>query len=907
MEFVKRTSRREPMETSPRVVDGNIAVVGRCYRIHALSDLSGDLAERAARLPFVVRVLLENVMRNVGRNDVKSDDVIRLAGWDPAGAAVMEVPFHPARVLMQDYTGIPTLVDLAAMRDAMAKLGRNERAVNPQIPVDLVIDHSLIVDEAGHSGAATNNLAHEYRRNRERFQLAKWAERNFAGMRVIPPGRGILHQINIESIATVVVRSEPGKDGLPVAFPDTMVGTDSHSTMVNGIGVLGWGVGGIEAEAAMLGLPLVVPLCQVQGVRLEGRLREGVTATDLVLTLTERLRQVGVVDAFVEFFGPGLAELAVADRVTIANMSPEFGSTCAFFPVDRQTIAYLELTGRSPDAVKLVEAYARAQGLWWDPSDLDREYSNVTNIDLSTVVPCAAGPCRPQDRVPLANIPDSFLKAVGTVVSDASPEPNAISDGSVIIAAITSCTNTSNPHVMIAAGLLARKALAAGLKTKPWVKTSLTPGSRVVGAYLEASGLQADLDQLGFNIAGYGCATCGGNSGRLATAIENEIEQQGLTVASVLSGNRNFEARIHPLARANYLMAPPLVVAYALAGSVLTDLTTEPVGYGISGKPVFLHDIWPTTVEIEAVLAAAVSPDLFRSRYGDLFNGDDDWQSLEASGNSRFGWDESSTYIRRPPYFDHFTPEVVRPDDIMGARCLLMLGDSITTDHISPVGNIAPSSPAGRLLQELQVSPRDFNAYGSRRSNHEIMVRGTFANIRLRNELVPGQEGSVTRDLETDEVLPIFDAATAYAARGIPLVIIAGRNYGAGSSRDWAAKGTRLLGVRAVMAESFERIHRTNLISMGVLPLQFAPGTSRKSLGLTGTEKFDIQDFADHLAPGTEVPVIVHRPDGTTDTVPMRSRIDTENECRILAGGGILPFVLRRLTSDTTPQDRELA
>ncbi|MDQ0475223.1 aconitate hydratase AcnA [Labrys wisconsinensis] len=876
--------------------DRELTVEGRRHRICPFSDLPGDLAARAERLPFVVRILLENVLRHVGRNDVTMDDAVRLAGWDPAAEAVTEVPFHPARVLMQDYTGIPTLVDLAAMRDAMAALGHDARIVNPQIPVDLVIDHSLIVDEAGHAGAAAINLEHEYRRNRERYHLAKWAERNFSGMRVVPPGRGILHQINIEAIAKVV-RSEPGSDGAAFAFPDTMVGTDSHSTMVNGIGVLGWGVGGIEAEAAMLGLPLVVPLRRVHGVRLEGELREGVTATDLVLTLTERLRAVGVVDAFVEFFGPGLAGLAVVDRVTIANMAPEYGSSCAFFPVDQQTLAYLGGTGRPPEAVALVEAYARAQGLWRDASDPERLYSGVTAFDLCAVEPCAAGPRRPQDRVPLAAIADSFRAAMNVEAPGDRLPADGMRDGAVVIAAVTSCTNTSNPHVMVAAGLLARKAVAAGLRTKPWVKTSLTPGSRVVGAYLRDSGLQADLDRLGFQIAGYGCATCGGNSGRLAEAIEADIEARGIVAAAVLSGNRNFEARIHPLARANYLMSPPLVVAYALAGNVTVDLTTEPLGCGADGRPLFLRDIWPSSAEIEAVLAATVSPGLFRSKYERLFEGDPKWQALEAPPGSRFPWDAASTYIRRPPYFDGHEPEASAPQDVRGARCLVMLADSITTDHISPVGDISPTSPAGRFLQDRQVGPRDFNAYGSRRSNHEVMVRGTFANIRLRNELVPGHEGGVTRDLETGEILPIYDAAMAYAARGVPFVIVAGRDYGAGSSRDWAAKGTRLLGVRAVLAESFERIHRANLISMGVLPLQFPPGTDRRSLALTGSEWFDIPDLAARLAPGAEVPVFIRRTDGTVETVVMRSRIDTANESKVLAGGGILPFVLRRLSA----------
>ena len=870
---------------------------GRTVRYHSI----GDLGSGVATLPYTIRVLLENALRNVGHNDVSAEDVRRIADWDEAAEHVTEVPFHPARVLLQDYTGIPTFVDLAAMRDATAALGLDERAVNPQIPVDLVIDHSLIVDEAGHPGAMAINLVHEYRRNSERYQLAKWAQQTFDGIRVVPPGRGIVHQVNIERLATVV-RTGPDAPGLPpLAFPDTMVGTDSHSTMVNGIGVLGWGVGGIEAEAAMLGLPLVVPLRRVVGVRLRGRLAEGVTATDLVLTLTRHLRAVGVVDAFVEFVGDGLADLPVADRVTVANMAPEYGSSGAMFPIDRQTLAYLSLTGRKEDQVALVEAYAQAQGLWWEPGAPEARYSTVTEFDLGAVSACVAGPRRPQDRVALDAVPTSFRTATERDGGE------GLADGAVVIAAITSCTNTSNPALLVTAGLLARKALAAGLQSRPWVKTSLTPGSRVVGAYLERSGLQADLDRLGFQVAGYGCATCGGNSGRLAEAVEQAVETGDLAVCAVLSGNRNFEARIHPLARANYLMSPPLVVAYALAGSILVDLTAEPLGHRADGSPVLLRDIWPSQAEVDAALAHAVTPELFHQGYDTLFEGDPEWRSLPVPSGTRFRWDPGSTYIRQPPYFGADALAGTPPADVEGARCLLMLGDSITTDHISPVGNIAEDSPAGRLLRSHQVAPRDFNAYGSRRANHEVMVRGTFANIRLRNELVPGIEGGVSRDRDTGVVAPVFDVATAYAGRGLPLVIVAGAEYGTGSSRDWAAKGTRLLGVRAVLAESFERIHRANLVSMGVLPLQFPPGVDRRTLGLTGTELFDIPGLAERLEPGAVVPVVIRRADGTQETVSMRSRIDTRNEGRVMAAGGILPFVLRRLAEAAPPAVEQVA
>jgi len=863
----------------------------KAYGYFALSALEEAGAVDLARLPYCLRVLLENVLRHTGRNDVDDDDVRRLAGWSPSSSDIIPVSFHPARVLMQDYTGIPTLVDLAAMRDAMVALGRDPQMVNPQIPVDLVIDHSLIVDEAGHAGAMNFNLAVEFCRNAERYQLAKWAQSAFERIRVVPPGKGILHQVNIEHIATLVC-SDTEHGGEPLLYPDTMVGTDSHSTMVNGIGVLGWGVGGIEAEAAMLGLPLVVPLGRIIGVRLTGELTEGVTATDIVLTMTQRLRAFGVVDTFVEFFGPSAQNLTVADRVTLANMSPEYGSTCAFFPIDRATIDYLELTGRTPEQIRRVEAYARAQRLWSEPDAPEPLYSAVIDFDLGEVTPSAAGPRRPQDWVALADIPQNFQTQMKV---EPAPAQDGITDGAIALAAITSCTNTSNPAVMIGAGLLARKAVARGLSVKPWVKTSLTPGSRVVGGYLEASGLQADLDRLGFQVAGYGCATCGGNSGPLADWVEEEIVAKNAVAVAVLSGNRNFEARIHPLAKANYLMSPPLVVAYALAGSVKIDLTTQPIGYGRDGEPVFLKDIWPSTQEIMAVLAEVVTPALFRTYYADLFAGDATWNGLEAPRGQRFPWNMASTYIRRPPYFDDLSEGTANPPAIAQARALLILGDSITTDHISPVGDIAADSPAGRLLASHQVARRDFNAYGSRRANHEVMVRGTFANIRLRNEMVPGIEGGMTRHVPSGDVLPIFDAAMRYAEDGQPLLVIAGKEYGSGSSRDWAAKGARLLGVRAVLAESFERIHRSNLIAMGVLPLQFPAGTTRLTLELDGSELIELVGFENWTTPGETLQARITRADGTLTTVTMQGRLDTANELKVWRAGGILPFVLGRL------------
>ncbi|WP_427305988.1 aconitate hydratase AcnA [Cupriavidus sp. H39] len=862
---------------------------------YSIAATTSGGADAIARLPFCLRALAENVLRHIGTNDVEEADLRHLLAWRPELEDVIAVPFHPARVLMQDYTGIPALVDLAALRDAIVAQGQAATRINPRIPVDLVIDHSLIVDQAGHAGALTYNLGREFERNTERYRLAKWATATLSKVRVVPPGNGIVHQINLERIASIVCTQEEGAH--VVVFPDTMVGTDSHSTMVNGIGVLGWGVGGIEAEAAMLGLPITVPLRRIVGVRLSGSLRAGVTATDLVLTLTQQLRAFNVVDALVEFFGPALDTLAVTDRATIANMAPEYGSTAAFFPIDAATLRYLTASGRDAAHVALVEAYAKAQGLWRAHDARDPEYSSMLDFDLSDVAPCVAGPKRPQDRVELDAICDSFRAAF----SSGAPARDRLSDGAVIIAAITSCTNTSNPAVMIAAGLLARNARARGLKPRPWIKTSLTPGSRVVGAYLEASGLQADLDALGFQVAGYGCATCGGNSGQLDEAVENQIHREDIIATAVLSGNRNFEARIHPMARANYLMSPPLVIAYALAGNIQIDLTRDPLCDGSDGRPVYLREIWPDDAAVQAVLENVLTPTLFETQYRNILDGSPEWRALDAPSGVVFPWDASSTYIRRPPFLDHFdTSPVAQTGDIVDARILLMLGDSTTTDHISPVGSIPAESPAGLYLRERGVKPVDFNAYGSRRANHEVMVRGTFANIRLSNELVPGVLGGQTKCFPEGEVMPIYDAAMRYAARGVSLVIVAGREYGTGSSRDWAAKGTSLLGVRVVIAESFERIHRSNLIMMGVLPLEFPSDVTRKTLGLAGTETLRIESLDQQARPGGAVRATLRRADGSSEALELNCRIDTANELKVWRAGGMMRLVLGQLSEAST-------
>jgi aconitate hydratase len=897
-----------------------LSVAGREYTIYRLNALERAGFAGVSRLPFSLKVLLENLLRFEDGRSVTRADIEALASWTPAGSAEKEIAFRPARVLLQDFTGVPAVVDLAAMRDAMAALGGNPDAINPLQPVELVIDHSVQVDTFGTSGAFETNARLEFDRNRERYAFLKWGQEALHNFRAVPPDTGIVHQVNIEYLARVVFGA--GGAGVAtgagaVAYPDTVVGTDSHTTMVNGLGVVAWGVGGIEAEAAMLGQPVTMLIPPVIGVRLRGALREGVTATDLVLTITQLLRKYGVVAKFVEFFGDGFATLSVADRVTLGNMSPEYGSTIAISPIDDRTLEYLRMTGRDADHIALVEAYAKAQGLFLTPQSPEPVFTDTIELDLASVEPSLAGPKRPQDRVPLGGMKASFDAALaewssarngkasiavarmegeggGTAVA-ARPETIALSDGSVVIAAITSCTNTSNPSVLVGAGLLARNAVARGLQVKPWVKTSLAPGSKVVTDYLRASGLDASLDALGFNLVGYGCTTCIGNSGPLPEEVAHAVVENDFAVAAVLSGNRNFEGRIHPHVRANYLASPPLVVAFALAGRVDIDLTSEPLGIASDGTPVYLRDIWPSNAEIAKVVAECVTGAMFKARYADVFAGEGNWQTLESAKSGRFAWDASSEYVKHPPYFEGMSEEPQAPADIVDARVLAVLGNSVTTDHISPAGSIGRTSPAGTYLIEHGVDPADFNSYGARRGNHEVMVRGTFANVRLRNKLVPGVEGGVTRLLPDGLQMPIYDAAMAYKARGVPLIVLAGKEYGSGSSRDWAAKGPMLLGVRAVIAESFERIHRSNLIGMGILPLEFQAGETAESLGLTGEETFTFSGVADAARPGRHIDVSVRRANGTQSSVRARVRIDTPDEAEYYRHGGILPYVLRQL------------
>jgi aconitate hydratase len=859
-----------------------------------------------ARLPFSLKILLENLLRREDDAFVRKGDIEALASWTPGAAGEKEISFMPARVLLQDFTGVPCVVDLAAMRDGVVQLGGDPERVNPLQPVELVIDHSVQVDHFGRADALELNAALEYQRNRERYVFLRWGQTAFRNFRVVPPETGIVHQVNIEHLARVVCRETI--DGRGVAYPDTLFGTDSHTTMVNGLGVVGWGVGGIEAEAAMLGQPSSMLIPPVVGYRLTGEMPEGTTATDLVLTITEALRKKGVVGAFVEFFGPGLRHLTIADRVTLGNMCPEYGATVAIFPIDEMTLEYLRFTGRDAGQVALVEAYAKAQGLFRLDSTPEASYTDTLTLDLSTIVPSLAGPRRPQDRVTLSSAKASFASALpelqkgikkpaagggGTAVAVEAQ----LEHGAVVIAAITSCTNTSNPSVMIGAGLVAKKAVERGLVRKPWVKTSLAPGSKVVTEYLNKAGLSAYLDALGFNLVGYGCTTCIGNSGPLPEDISAEVRDRSLVVCSVLSGNRNFEGRIQQDVRANYLASPPLVVAYALAGSLNVDLTSEPLGTDKAGAPVYLKDIWPTQREIQQTLLSALSADMFREQYASVFEGDALWQGLPVPTGDRFAWEEDSTYIRKPPFLENLSIDPAPPAEITGARVLALLGDSITTDHISPAGAIKADTPAGRYLIEQGVQPRDFNSYGSRRGNHEVMMRGTFANVRLRNQLAPGTEGGWTTYLPGEDVLSIYDASMKYQAAGVPLVIIAGKEYGSGSSRDWAAKGTLLLGVKAVIAESFERIHRSNLVNMGVLPLQFAPGQSAASLGLTGVEVFDLAGSGADLMPRASVTVHARRVDGTVTTFRAVVRVDTPEELTAYRHGGILPYVLRRLAT----------
>jgi len=926
------------------------------YRLDALGGATGSTA-----LPVTVRILLENVLRHAGGGAVAPADVETLAAWRPGVPAEAEIPFMPSRVVLQDFTGVPAIVDLSVMRDAMAALGGDPSRVNPLVPADLVIDHSVQIDRFGTPSAFAFNVEREYERNGERYQLLRWAQTAFRDFRVVPPGTGIVHQVNLEFLATVV------DDRNGVAFPDTLVGTDSHTTMVNGLGVLGYGVGGIEAEAVLLGQPLYQPMPHVVGVRLAGELPGGSTATDLVLVVTEMLRAHGVVGAFVEFAGDGLASLSLPDRATISNMSPEFGATTTLFPIDDETLAYLRLTGRTPERVALVERYAKEQGLWREPGD-GPDFDEALTLDLTTVEPSVAGPRRPQDRVPLEHLRDNFrtnfpngledvvqvqgeidtasddsfpasdppaftaLDATNgsaaaddgprddhlappaePIVADAAPldrrayrpvsievdgERATIQTGSVAIAAITSCTNTSNPTVMVGAGLLARNAVARGLRVGPTVKTSLAPGSKAVTGYLEAAGLMDPLAALGFALVGYGCTTCIGNSGPLDAPVAAAVEANDLVVAAVLSGNRNFEGRIHPLARASYLASPPLVVAFALAGRVDIDLTTEPLGVDDEGVPVFLHDIWPSPDEIRSVIGTAIDPELFRRTYAVVFEGDERWRALPVPLGDRYAWDAASTYVAKPPFFDGLSFDAAPVEDIVDARALAMLGDSVTTDHISPAGSISPSSPAGQWLQARGVSPLEFNSYGARRGHHEVMMRGTFANIRLRNRLVEGREGPYTVHLPSGEESFIYDAAMRYAADGVPLIILAGREYGSGSSRDWAAKGTALLGVRAVIAESYERIHRSNLVGMGVLPLQFKPGDSAAAVGLTGRESFAIRGLSKGLTARQSVTVLATDDEGTERRFEAIARLDGPIEVDYYRQGGILPAVLRRLARE---------
>ncbi|MBX9580069.1 MAG: aconitate hydratase AcnA [Gemmataceae bacterium] len=902
-----------------------LSVGGKAYSIHKLAAVEAAHPQ-AKKLPFSLKVLLENLLRNENGLSVRKADIEALALWQPKAEPTVEIAFTPARVLMQDFTGVPCVVDLAAMRDAMKALGGDPARINPLVPVELVIDHSVQVDDYGNAQAFENNTLLEYERNQERYQFLRWGQNAFGNFQVVPPETGIVHQVNLEYLARCVFVDEHG-----AAYPDTLVGTDSHTTMINGLGVLGWGVGGIEAEAAMLGQPVSMLIPQVIGFKLSGHLKEGATATDLVLTVTQMLRKKGVVGKFVEFYGPGLAQLPLADRATIANMAPEYGATCGIFPVDGETLRYLRSTGRPPELVALVEAYYQDQGMYHTADTPEAAYTDTLELDLASVEPSLAGPSRPQDRVALKDVKAAFhdalpklkqgvKRAVGlplpvvaagptpaaaafaekTVLPQPEMEGGVLTDGSVVIAAITSCTNTSNPSVMMAAGVLAKKAVEKGLEAKPWVKTSLAPGSKVVTDYLTNAGVLPALEKLRFNVVGYGCTTCIGNSGPLPDAISREIQHEGLVVSAVLSGNRNFEGRVHPEVRANYLASPPLVVAYALAGKVDIDWEAEPVGTGSDGQPVYLRDIWPTHGEVQTAIGEAIKEESYKRIYGQVFEGDAHWKALNVPIGNLYQWDPSSTYIANPPYFVGMTTTPPPVAEIAGARVLALLGDSITTDHISPAGSIKKDSPAGKYLIDHGVAPKDFNQYGARRGNHEVMMRGTFANVRLKNALVPGVEGGVTRHLPDGEQTSIYDAAVRYKADGVPLVVIAGKEYGSGSSRDWAAKGTNLLGVKAVIAESYERIHRSNLVGMGVLPLQFKTGENAQTLGLTGEEVFDIAGLVDGLAANfagaaRELAVTAARPDGTKVEFKAASRIDTPQEVLYYLHGGILPYVLRQL------------
>ncbi|GMV85291.1 MAG: aconitate hydratase [Dehalococcoidia bacterium] len=880
---------------------------GGTYTYFSLDALRQKGIGHIDRLPFSLKILLENLVRLEDGRAVTRDDIEALASWEPNSGTGREIAFTPARVLLQDFTGVPVVVDLASMREAIGKLGGDPGRINPLQRVDLVIDHSVQVDNFGTADAFALNVEKEFERNRERYQFLRWGQQAFDNFRVVPPGTGIVHQVNLEYLASVVFEKEEG--GVTLAYPDTLVGTDSHTTMINGLGVLGWGVGGIEAEAAMLGQPVAMLIPEVVGFRLTGKLPEGATGTDLVLRVTQMLRERGVVGKFVEFYGTGLSSLPLAARATIANMAPEYGATMGFFPVDAETLNYLRFTGRDEKLVTLVEAYSKAQGLFRTDETPDPVFSDTLDLDLGDVVPAIAGPRRPQDRIPLTAAKADWERNLSGMIDPAKAGARGhiqdgvsfdLKHGSVVIAAITSCTNTSNPEVMLGAGLLARKAVEKGLRTPPWVKTSLAPGSQVVTDYLDAAGVTPALDALGFNLVGYGCTTCIGNSGPLDPRISDAIKDNDLVAAAVLSGNRNFEGRVNPDTRANYLASPPLVVAYALAGRVDIDLYNEPIGTGEDGQPVYLRDIWPSQAEVAEAIRTSVRSEMFRKRYAEVFKGDERWRNLDTPTGKLFKWDARSTYIKNPPYFDSLTLTPGPVTDISGGRVLVMVGDSVTTDHISPAGNISANSPAGIYLREMGVDRADFNQYGARRGHDEVMVRGTFANIRLRNHLAPGTEGGVTQHLPDGEEMTIFDASVRYRAEGVPLLVLAGKEYGTGSSRDWAAKGVSLLGVKAVIAESYERIHRSNLVGMGVLPLQYLPGENRESLGLTGRETYTIAGIASGLQPGKRLAVTAVADDGTTIAFEALCRIDTPVELDYYRHGGILPYVLRQLA--TRPQ-----
>ncbi|MDA0997306.1 MAG: aconitate hydratase AcnA [Proteobacteria bacterium] len=876
-----------------------LTVGGKNYDYFSLKAAEAAGIGDVSRLPYSLKVVLENLLRRENGRTVTVADIKAVADWLKTRKSDHEIAYLPARVLMQDFTGVPAVCDLAAMRDAMVAMGGDADKINPLAQVDLVIDHSLTIDFAGTKDAFAKNVALEFERNKERYEFLKWGQSAFRNFRVVPPGTGICHQVNLEYLSQVVWTHEDGKQRL--AFPDTLVGTDSHTTMVNGLAVLGWGVGGIEAEAVMLGQPISMLIPEVVGFKMTGALKEGMTATDLVLTVVQMLRKKGVVSKFVEFYGPGLANLSLADKATIANMAPEYGATCGFFPIDKSTIDYLTFTGRDAERIELVEAYAKAQGMWSDANTPDAVYTDTMELDLTSVEPSIAGPKRPQDRIALSDASKAFkdnFKAISGGRAEQTKRAVAnndfeLEDGAVIISSITSCTNTSNPAVLIAAGLVAKKAHARDLKPKPWVKTSFAPGSQVVQDYMEAGGLMEHMDAIGFNLVGFGCATCIGNSGVVEENVQEAVEDGNLTVAAVLSGNRNFEGRVHPLTRANYLASPPLVVVYALAGNINVDVATEPLGHDPSGEPVFLKDIWPTNQEVHDYIRTVVTPKMYRSRYANVFQGDKNWRDVKTTTGQTFKWSPGSTYIQHPPFFvDSAAGEA---KDIIGARALAILGASVTTDHISPAGNIKKESPAGEFLLEHQVRPGDFNSYGARRGNHEVMMRGTFANIRIKNEMAPGTEGGVTTHQPSGEVMSIYHAAMRYIADKVPLIVIGGSEYGTGSSRDWAAKGTRLLGASAVIVETFERIHRSNLVGMGVLPLQFQPGVTRQTLKLDGTETFDLSGLSGGIKPHMEVTLTIHRTDGSSEQTPLLCRIDTVDEVDYYLAGGILQYVLRNL------------